>query len=368
MKPASVRSTSRASYVTDELSRIGREEWDALLVGSPGGGHNLQSYDWGEFKRRIGWRPVRLALYRDGEAAGVGQFLLRHTLPVPGAIMYCTKGPWLPWDDEEAVRAFFEGVVAVAEREGAHTVKIEPEVPEERTDVKSLLSKIGFSKARYDLNDKTTMKMDLEPPEEELLARMKSKTRYNIRLAARKGVEVVEPEDFGEAWDSFYELSKITAARHGYPIRRSREYLRDAATRIHRANRARVFFAEHEGEQLAAMLVYTLGNKYWYSGGASKDEKRNLMPTYLLQWEVMRWARSHGLTHYDMVGVPRPENLEEGNPYWGIYRFKSGFGGEIADFLGCMDLAVKPLQASIWHKLEPLYYRAYYKVTGGIFY
>src|SRR4028119_249859 len=148
-----------------------------------------------------------MALERDGEVVGVGQFLLYNTAPVPGYLMYCTKGPWLPWDDGEAVRAFFRGARALARREGAHTIKIEPEVLERRKDVKSLLGEIGFRKARYDLNDKTTMVVDLEPSEEELLARMKGKTRYNIRLAARKGVEVTEPDDFEEAWEGMYRLS-----------------------------------------------------------------------------------------------------------------------------------------------------------------
>jgi peptidoglycan pentaglycine glycine transferase (the first glycine) len=130
-------------------------------------------------------------LERDGEVVGLGQFLVYNTAPVPGDLWYCTKGPWLPWEDEEAVRAFFEGVVAVAGRKGAHTVKIEPEVLEQQEDVKALLlDEIGFRKARYDLNHKTTMFVDLEPPEEDFLAQMKGKTRYNVRLAVRKGIEV----------------------------------------------------------------------------------------------------------------------------------------------------------------------------------
>lgn len=356
-------------YTMREARGATRAEWDGWLEGSPGGGHILQSYDWGEFKKSLGWRPVRLVLERDGEVVGVGQFLAYDTGPfVPGALWYCTKGPCLPWNDEEAVRIFFRGVLEVAGREGAHTIKIEPEVLEEQKDVKVLLlDGLGFRKARYDLNQKTTMLVDLRPSEEELLARMKGKTRYNVRLAARKGVEVVEP-DFEEAWEAFYGFMEATADRAGYPIRRSQDYLHDNMREMHDAGRGRLFFAVHEGAPLAGIYVYTFGKKYWYIHGGSSNEKRNLMPNYLLQWEVMRWARQQGLVYYDMVGVPRPENLNENDSLWGVYRFKAGFGGEVADFLGCLDLPVKPVRAAAWYRFEPVYYRLYYKLKREVFY
>jgi lipid II:glycine glycyltransferase (peptidoglycan interpeptide bridge formation enzyme) len=355
-------------YTTRELRSVTQAEWDGWLGGSPGGGHVLQSYQWGEFKRRLSWRPIRLVLERDGEVVGLGQFLAYSTAPVPGVLMYCTKGPWLPWEDEEAIRAFFEGVRTVARREGAHTVKIEPEVLEQQKDVKALLGEIGFRKSRYDLNQKTTLVVDLNLPEEDLLAKMKSKTRYNVRLAAKKGVEVVEP-DFNEAWETFYEWMKATSERkEDYVLRRPRDYLRSVMRAMHDAGQGRLFFAEHEGTPLAGMYVFTFGEKYWYMYGASSEEKRNLKPNYLLQWEVMRWARNRGLTHYDMVGVPKSEELNEGSSLWSVYKFKEGFGGEIVDSLGCFDLPVRRVRAAAWYKFEPVYYRLYYKLRNNVFY
>lgn len=357
-----------ASYTTRETSSVDRDEWDGWLQHSPGGGHVLQSYEWGEFKKSLGWRPIRLVLERDGEVVGLGQFLAYNTAPIPGVLMYCTKGPWLPWDDKKAVRAFFEGVRAVARREGAHTIKIEPEVLEQQKDVKDLLGEIGFHKARYDLNLKTTLVADLSLPEEELLARMKGRTRYNVRLAARKGVEVVEPE-FDEAWETFYKWMEATSERkEDYVLRRSRDYLHGVMREMHDAGQGHLFFAEHEGTPLAGMYVFTFGEKYWYMYGASSNEKRNLKPNYLLQWEVMRWARQRGLTHYDMVGVPKPEDLDESSSLWNVYKFKEGFGGEIVDSLGCFDLPVKKMRAAAWYKLEPVYYRLYYKLKNNVFY
>jgi lipid II:glycine glycyltransferase (peptidoglycan interpeptide bridge formation enzyme) len=367
---AQVREPARgvAPYATRELRSVTQAEWDGWLGGSPGGGHVLQSYKWGEFKRRLSWRPTRLVLERDGEVVGLGQFLAYSTAPVPGVLMYCTKGPWLPWDDEEAVRAFFEAVCTVARREGAHTVKIEPEVLEQQKDVKALLGEIGFRKSRYDLNQKTTLVVDLSTSEEELLGRMKGKTRYNVRLADRKGVEVVEPE-FEEGWATFYEWMKATSERkEDYVLRRSRDYLYGVMRSMHDADQGRLFFAEHEGTPLAGMYVFTFGEKYWYMYGASSDEKRNLKPNYLLQWEVMRWAKRRGLMHYDMVGVPKSEELNEDNSLWNVYKFKEGFGGEISDSLGCYDLPVGRVRAAAWYKFEPVYYRLYYKLRNNVFY
>ncbi len=365
-------SPTRAStpYAVREARDCTRAEWDGWLENSPGGGggHFLQSYEWGELKRNLGWRPIRLLLEKDGEVAGLGQFLAYNTAPVPGFLWYCTKGPWLPWHDEEAVRVFFKGVVAIARRLGAHTVKIEPEVLEERKDVKDLLKEIGFQKARYDLNQKTTLIVDLKASEEELLARMKSKTRYNVRLAARKGIEVVQA-DFEEGFKTFYEWMKATSERkEGYLLRRSRQYLHDVMQAMHDVGQGHLFFALHEGAALAGIYVFTFGEKYWYMYGASSDKKRNLKPNYLLQWEVMRWAKGRGLRHYDMVGVPKLEDLDESSSLWGVYKFKEGFGGEIADFLGCLDLPIRRARAAAWYKLEPVYYRLYYKLKNNVFY
>lgn len=374
MNTRTVQSVS--PYTTREVREVSRDGWNGWLLGAPGSGHDLvpggahvlQSYEWGELKRRWGWEPVRLVLERDGEVVGLGQFLAHGTMPIPGALWYCTKGPWLPWEDEEAVRAFFEGVAALARQRGAHTVKIEPEVLEGQRGAKAVLGEIGFRKARYDLNFKTTLIVDLERPEEEVLAGMKRKTRYNVRLAARKGVEVVEPE-FDEGFDTFYAWMEDMARRKsGFVIRRPREYLRDSMRAMYDADQGRFFFAVHEGRPLAGMYFWNFGEKGWYIFGVSGEEKANLKPNYLLQWEVMRWARRRGITYYDMVGIPKPEEQNEQSSLWNVFKFKESFGGEMADSVGCIDLPVNRARARAWYKAEPLYYRGYQKLKKNVFY
>jgi peptidoglycan pentaglycine glycine transferase (the first glycine) len=362
-------ASTTGPYTVREVQGVKPSEWDGWLRDSPGGGHVLQSYWWGEFKRRFNWRPVRMVLERDGEVAGVGQFLAFNTVPVPGVLMYCSKGPWLPWEDGEAVRAFFEGVVDVVERAGAHTLKIEPEIPKRHTDMKTLLNNIGFQGARYALNFDTTITVDLSPPEEELLARMRKSTRYGVRRAAREGVEVVEPEDFERAWETFYGWMEGTAERKsGFTIRRPRAYLHDMMRAMHDAGQGHLFLAVHGGEPLAGVFVFTFGEKYWFMHGASGTEKRSYNPNHLLQWDLMRWAKRHGMRYYDMVGIPKPEDRNENDPYYGVYKFKKGFGGEVTDFLGCLDLPIKKARAAAWYRFEPAYNRLYYKLKGNVFY
>jgi lipid II:glycine glycyltransferase (peptidoglycan interpeptide bridge formation enzyme) len=171
-----------------------------------------------------------------------------------------------------------------------------------------------------------------------------------------------------EAREHFWRLFEQTAERNGFVIRRPRDYQFAAWQAMENAGRAHLFFAMHEGDRLAAMLVYTLGRKYWYMLGASTNYKRNLMPSHLLQWEVMRWAKQRGFTSYDMVAVPSPDDLNETNSLYGVYRFKAGFGGEIEDFVGCLDLPVKTIRAKLWNLIEPTYYRLHLRLKGDIYY
>lgn len=387
MDPATAGSGEECAVTTQAGSRIGPyslrelrdvapEEWDALLESTPGGGHVLQSHAWGEFKREWGWRPLRVVLENEGgKAVGAGQFLLYDTLPIPGRLMYCTKGPWLPWEDVRAVRAFFDGVSRIARREHAHTIKIEPEVLKEQTDVERHLRALGFGDARYDLNFSNTVVLDVSASEEEILDRMSARskkgktTRYNFNLARRKGVEVSEWKDFELAFDTLFGwMEGLEEIKEGFVNRRPREYLREMMRQTRDAGSGHFFFASHEGTPLSGAFVFTFGNKLWFMHGASGGEKRKLQGNYLLQWEVIRWAKQRGIILCDFVGAPKPGDRNEDDPYYGVYKFKLGFGGDVVEYLGCMDLPVSPRLAASWHGLEPFYYRAYSKLKGNVFY
>lgn len=365
--------TASTRYSVREANDLTREQWDSLVTASPGGGHALQSFTWGEFKKDRGWKPLRLTLQKDGEVAGTAQFLLHNTLPVPGQLMYAPKGPWIDWDDPETVTAFFDGVKRIALENNVHTVKIEPEASRHEIEPKNTLQKLGFRDARYDLNFADTIVMDLSPSEDELMAGMTGKsgktTRYNIRAAGKKGVEIYQPRDFEWAFETLWGwMQDLAENKEGFHLIRPREYLHEATRRMWDADQGRFFAAEHEGDTLAIAFFFDLGEKLWYMYSGSAAHKQNLNSNHLLQWEAIRWAKERGVTYYDMVSVPPPGQRDESHPAYGVYKFKTGFGGEIFEFVGCLDLPVKPRLADAWYRIEPLYYRAYSRVKKNIFY
>jgi lipid II:glycine glycyltransferase (peptidoglycan interpeptide bridge formation enzyme) len=185
---------------------------------------------------------------------------------------------------------------------------------------------------------------------------MKQKTRYNIRLAGKKGVTV-------RAWDdlaAFHQMLLITGSRDKFGVH-SLGYYRRAYELLHPQKMGELLVAEYEGKPLAALFVARHGNRAYYLYGASTDEERNRMPTYLLQWEAMQWAKACGCEEYDLWGVPdEPEatleaNFEKRNDgLWGVYRFKRGFGGELKRSVQAMDRVY-----------NPLLYRAYLRFVGN---
>jgi lipid II:glycine glycyltransferase (peptidoglycan interpeptide bridge formation enzyme) len=160
---------------------------------------------------------------------------------------------------------------------------------------------------------------------------MKQKTRYNIRLAARKGVTIRTTTDL----DEFHGLMQVTGKRDGFGVH-SREYYRRVFDLFRPRGEVEIFLAEYDGQPLGAVMVFARGRRAWYFYGASNDEERSRMPAYLLQWEAMRWAGRRGCTEYDLWGVPDEDEqaLEaqfeiRRDGLWGVYRFKRGFGGRL---------------------------------------
>ncbi len=315
------------------MTHVSPQGWQDFLDQHPNA-HLLQTRAWGELKSEFGWQVERLVVGETG-----AQVLFR-SLPLGLSLAYLPRGPvGEDWD------SLWPELDRLCKRRRAVFLKVEPDL--ERGESDSLEADPpppGFRLSPQAIQPPRTLTINLRPDEEEILLEMKSKTRYNIRLAGRKDV-VVEPSD---EIDTFYEMLTTTGERADFGVH-SREYYRRAYELFTPQDACRLLIARYEGTPLAAIMVFAQGERAWYLYGASSNRERNRMPTYLLQWEAMRWAKKRGCVEYDLWGVPdadretlEDEFLDRHDGLWGVYRFKRGFGGELRRAVGPWDRVYRP--------------------------
>lgn len=318
------------------------EAWNELVLASPRP-HLLQSYEWGELKAEFGWKPVRLALEEGGDPRAGAQLLLRR-LP-GGGFAYVPRGPCLAPQEEGALAELLPALQERARGEGAIFTRLEPDW--EKQEAAFPLGDYGFAPVRDCIQPRSSIHIDLTRSLEEILAGMKPKTRYNVRLAARKGVVCIRGgvEDI----PSFYRCLETTGKRDGFPIH-TLEYYQRAWQLFAPQGGAILLLARYQGQLLAGLVAFAFGGWAYYLYGASSDRHRNLMPDHLLQWEAMKWAKEQDCRTYDLWGVPAEAGKEETGDVaergglWGVYRFKRGFGGRLVRYAGAYDSVHSPLR------------------------
>jgi lipid II:glycine glycyltransferase (peptidoglycan interpeptide bridge formation enzyme) len=314
-------------------------DWDSFLTRYPQA-HILQSSAWGELKSAFDWTPVRI---QSGQA---GAQVLFRRLPLGFSVAYVPKGPV---GDCEAWESLWPELDKVCRQYHAIFLLVEPDASEPLSkELQFTMQKFG--PAAPPIQPRRTVLVDISGTEDQVLERMKQKTRYNIHLAQRKGVVVNQVNDLL----GFNALMKVTGARDGFDVH-SPEYYRRVFDLFSPDGRCALFVAQFEGRPLAGLMVFYQGSRAWYFYGASCDEERNRMPAYLVQWQAMCWARQHGCREYDLWGVPDEEEAvleshftDRSDGLWGVYRFKRGFGGRL------------DRSAGAWQKVyNPLLYRLY---------
>lgn len=344
-------------YTTRIIDIREREAFNKFVESHPKG-HFLQLWEWGQVKRGMGWEMLPLVLEKDGKIKA-SLLILKRKLPLPGinrCIFYAPRGPVADVHDEEAIRLLFAGAKRLAREHKAIFLKIDPDVPKDDAVFADILKKNGFRKNETGLDfegvqPNFVMRLDITPEEEVLLSNMHSKWRYNIRLAERKGVKIRSAEN-KEDLRVFYAILQETAKRDNFLIR-GYEYFEWIWDYMVGAGYARLFMAEYENEVIAATLAMRTKDKVWYLYGASSNRHRNVMPNYLLQWHMIKWAREMGCSLYDFRGVSG--DLDENNPLYGLYRFKKGFGAELVEFIGEWDQVYDGFFYWLWTKVLPLY-------------
>ncbi len=300
------------------------------------GPHVLQSAAWGQLKGRFGWQPQPAA----------GGLLLFRRLPLGLTLAYVPRGPGLNWAEPAVARPALEALTAAARARRAVLLKIEPDQPDS-PDLAQALTALGLRPSPQTVQPRRSLVLDLAGSEDEILARMKPKTRYNIRLAAKKDVTVRAAQSPADV-DAFNALMQVTGVRDQFGVH-APAYYQAAFELFAPAGQAALFLAEWQGEPLAGVMVFHLGPRAWYLYGASSDRERPRMAPYLAQWEAIRWARAGGARWYDLWGVPDEDEAtlesqfeQRGDGLWGVYRFKRGWGGQLVRSIGAWDQVLNP--------------------------
>lgn len=300
------------------MALVERKEWIEFLSVHLDA-HLLQTTAWGEFKGGHGWYPRYLI------NGTVGAQILFRRLPFNRTIAYIPKGPigngW---------KNFLAEADKACRQEKAILIYVEPDDWEGAQSC-SLLEAEGFVTSPISIQPRRTITLSLTGDESVWMKRMKQKTRYNIRLAEKKDVRVELSEDVS----AFTDLMLVTGSRDNFGIHES-TYYHDVYAGFAPGKQCALLLAKYEEQVLAGIMLFARGNRAWYFYGASNNKERNRMPTYLLQWEGMKWAAARGCTEYDLWGIPDVDEDEletqftiRSDGLWGVYRFKRGFGGEI---------------------------------------
>ena len=330
------------------MAEINPSEWDNFLAQYPNS-HILQTSAWGQLKADFGWQVICVVSRDCGAQLMIKQFL-------PGVrFAYIPKGPvGVNWSQ------LWPEIDAICQERKSIFLKIEPdfwESVDEKSNIPATQLLPNLVQSKHSIQPLQTLIIDIRGEESQILGRMKQKTRYNINLAIKKNVVVKPCTDLS----AFYDLMEVTGQRDQFGIHNLAYYQR-AFDLFYAHQQCQLLIAEFEGSPLAAIIVFTNGNRAWYFYGASSNMHRDRMPNYLLQWEAIRWARSQGCSTYDLWGVPDADlstleaNFNQHNSgLWGVYRFKRGFGGELKRSSGPWDRVYNPWLYklySLWLKVR----------------
>jgi lipid II:glycine glycyltransferase (peptidoglycan interpeptide bridge formation enzyme) len=343
-------------------------EWNSIILQLPKP-HLLQTWEWSQVKAKYGWEPMPFVWESEyiGHEPVAAAMILKRKIINRGfaarlSILYIPKGPLMDWSDASLRKRVLVDLQSFAKRQGAIFLKLDPDVvigtgiPESKNDsmngegniIASELTVGGWRYSADQVQFKNTVEIDLNLPLDELLNRMKQKTRYNVRLAEKKGVHV----RVGTLDDlvMLYKMYAETSARDGFVIRDETyyqtvwqsfmEYSAGAGQPL-----SEPLIAEVDGEPVAAIFVFYFGNRAYYIYGMSREVHREKMPAYLLQWEAIKRAKRYGCKVYDLWGAP--DEFNKNDSMWRVFRFKEGLGGEVVRTLGAWDYAPN----SLWYRM-----------------
>jgi len=311
--------------------------WGEVYESSAG----VEKYFWlGVFDGHVGHD------LRDGKDLAGVMMIVKRSLPFGKSWFYVPNGPIV--FDRKSLNLLLEHARKLAKKEGAIFMRCEPYLKEESKltyQYKQVFKLLGFKETNKGYKPNETLVIDLRPYEKDILAQMKSKGRYNIKIAKKHGVDIMRYDDFSKKGnlkyiDQFYNLLQQTTSRDDFSGH-DKSYYVDMLKNLTGERFAHLYMAYYHGNPVAGVIVTKFGKMATYYYGASSNEHRNVMAPYLLQWQAMMDMKKQGYEYYDLLGVA-PEGAKN-HPWAGVTQFKEKFGGKRVKFTGNFVTIFKPL-------------------------
>ncbi len=331
-------------------------DWNRHILANPDGGNMVQGAEFAQQKEAARWTPRYIM------AGDVALTVIEKTIPLLGKIWYAPKGPGIT--TLGGLKKLKDPLAAFARKQGVFTIKIEPEIPANVS-----LAGLGLTKTRPVQQNYATVLVDLRHNLDTVMKNLPQKGRHAIRRAERDGVTVKKVPATDENCLKMYTLLKETAQDAQFGIRPANYYI-TFYKRYEAAGLGQLFFAEFEGQVVAAAFAICFGKKSTYKDGASIRKRTAYGASHLLQWHVITWAKEHGSELHDLCGAPpRAHSKDSTHPYYGIGLFKTSFNKEITEYVGAYEIPVQPTKSKLWTKLiEKIIRRMYYKTHHESYY
>ncbi len=348
---SSLDTSTKPNYQIRLSDGIADPNWDAFLAETPGG-HHVQTRLWAQVKVLLGWQILRVIVHRGNQIVAGAQILIR-PLPLIGAIGFIPKGPVFALNDPELTNLVIDQIVKLVRSRRIYYLILQP--PDNGEAFAMQLSDWKFRPSPISAFPTATVQVDLSEELDDILAKMKPKTRYNIRLGLRKGMTVREGTEHD--LPTFYRILISTSQRQNFATK-FEAYYAEMNRVFSPYGYFKLFLAEYQGETVSAMFAIPFGDTVLFKRGGWNGQHGNLRPNEVMHWTALKWAKSQGYRYYNFEGIdllvakallrgePLPNDLLQS-----VSRFKLGFGGQIVLLPGVYDYVYNPLLRRIYHTL-----------------
>lgn len=294
----------------------------------------FQSWDWGEVQKKLGFEIEKIGIFDQEKIVGIA--LIVDVIAKRGHYLHVRHGPVFSDFRKNEFKFFMQYLITRAKEKGAAFIRLSPLIAKEKVG-EDVFRKFKFIKSPiHNMDAQTCWVLDITKPEEQLLKEMRKTTRYLIRKGTSSGLKIVKARNVSDI-KFFLNLYKKTAKKHGFVPHQG---IAEEFVIFKKDNQAELFLSKFKNKVISGALVIFCQNQAIYHHGASDEKYEKLSPSYLLQWEAILEAKKRGKRWYNFWGIAPPSS--KNHPWQGLTLFKTGFGGEVREFVPSHDLPLSP--------------------------